>query len=226
MNYKLFSTLLLCAMLASCASKKHVASTTTTATDGTTTVVAPSKDNKQLADAKPQEQACVTARMRLDLSSGGRDVSVGGTLRMKRNTVIQLSLTTFGILEVARIEMTPDYFMLIDKVNRQYVKAAYSDVALLRNANIDFRTIQTYFWDEQTSNLDGWERKDFVDIAGKRLPSKHIITIPHGSKTTKAELTLSNFNTDSEWETRTPVPARYTQVKVEELFSRIMSLTR
>ena len=218
--------LLLCLLLASCASKKHVTSTTTTATSETTTTVSPSQDNNQSANAKPQEQTCITARMRLDLSSGGKDVSVGGTLRMKRNNVIQLLLTTFGILEVARIEMTPEYFMLIDNVNRQYVKSAYSDVSLLRNANIDFYTIQTYFWDEQTSNLDGWERKDFVNIAGKSLPSKHIITIPHGSRTTKAKLTLSNFNTDSEWETRTQEPTRYSKVQVDELFSHIMNLTR
>ena len=219
-------SLLLCAMLmASCASKKHAVTSTTAASGETTNVVSPSQDGNQSADAKRQEQPCVTARLRLDLASGGRSASVGGMLRMKKNDVIQLSLTTFGILEVARIEMTPDYFMLIDKVGRQYVKSSYSDVSFLRNADVDFYTIQAYFWDEQTSYLDGWERKDFVNIAGRSLPTKHNITIPTGSKTVKAELTLSGLNTETEWEKRTEVPSRYKEVSVDELVSRIMNLT-
>ena len=220
-----FSVLMLCILLASCRSKKEVVSTTTTVSDNTTIGVPPSQGNKQPADAKQQEETCVTAKVRLELSSNGKSTSVGGMLRMKRNDVIQLSIITFGILEVARIEMTPDYFMLIDKTGRQYVKAAYNDVPFLRNADIDFYTIQTYFWDEHTAYLDGWERKDFVNIGGRSLPTKHFITIPNGSKTIKANLTLSSLSTDSEWEKRTQVPARYKEISVDEAMTRIMNLT-
>ena len=212
-RYKLL-TLFLCALLAvSCGTKKHVASTAPTEA-----AVSPS----QGADADRSVPAYVTARLSSQLSRGDESVSVGGMLRMKRDDVIQISLVTFGILEVARIEMTPDYFMLIDKMGKQYVKAAYSDVPFLRDARVDFRTIQTYFWDEQTSSLTGWERKDFVNVGGKNFPTKHRITIPNGSKTIKAELSLSNLNTDSDWETRTTVSSRYTQVPVDELLEHIL----
>lgn len=220
-----FSTLLLCILLAACASKKHAVATSTVVPDGTTTVTTPAGDSKQPAETKRQEQTCVTARLHLDLFSGEKSVSVGGMLRMKRDDVIQLSLVTFGILEVARIEMTPDYFMLIDKVGKQYVKAAYSEVSFLRDADIDFRTLQAYFWDEKTSYISGWERKDFVSIAGTKLPTKHIITIPTSRRTIKADLTLSNLNTDSEWEKRTEVQSRYQEVSVDEAVKRILNLT-
>ena len=222
---KQLPTLLLCILLASCASKKHAVSTSTVTPDETTTVVAPQQDSQQPAEAKKQEETCITSRVRMDLSSGGKSASVGGTLRMKHNDVIQLSVVTFGILEVARIEMTPDYFMLIDKMGKQYVKAAYRDVSFLRNADVDFYTIQAYFWDEQTSNYSGWVRSDFVNVGGKSLPTKHNITISTGSKTVKANLSLSNMSIDSDWEKRTPVPSRYKEVSVDELLTRIMNLT-
>ncbi len=217
--------LMLCILLASCRSKKEVVSTTTTVSDNTTIGVPPSQGNKQPADAKQQEETCVTAKVRLELASNGKSTSVGGMLRMKRNDVIQLSLVTFGVLEVARIEMTPDYFLLVDKMGRQYVKASYNDVSFLRDADVDFYTIQSYFWNEQTSNYSGWERSNFVTVGGRSLPTKHLITIPARNKTIKANLSLSNLNTDSNWEKRTQISSRYSKVSVDELWTRIMNLT-
>lgn len=217
--------LMLCILLASCRSKKEVVSTTTTVSDNTTIGVPPSQGNKQPADAKQQEETCVTAKVRLELASNGKSTSVGGMLRMKRNDVIQLSLVTFGVLEVARIEMTPEYFLLVDKMGRQYVKASYNDVSFLRDADVDFYTIQSYFWNEQTSNYSGWEQSNFVTVGGRSLPTKHLITIPARNKTIKANLSLSNLNTDSNWEKRTQISSRYSKVSVDELWTRIMNLT-
>ncbi|MBQ5936527.1 MAG: DUF4292 domain-containing protein [Bacteroidaceae bacterium] len=219
------SVLMLCILLASCRSKKEVVSTTTTVSDNTTIGVPPSQGNKQPADAKQQEETCVTAKVRLELASNGKSTSVGGMLRMKRNDVIQLSLVTFGVLEVARIEMTPEYFLLVDKMGRQYVKASYNDVPFLRDADVDFYTIQSYFWNEQTTNYSGWEQSNFVTIGGRSLPTKHLITIPARNKTIKANLSLSNLNTDSNWEKRTQISSRYSKVSVDELWTRIMNLT-
>lgn len=220
------SILICCIWLVSCGSRKHAVNSTTVAAEEQTVVVAPSQGNNQPAEAKRQEEECITAKLRLELSASGRSTTVGGALRMKRDDVIQLSVITFGILEVARIEATPDYFMVVDKMGRQYVKASYSEVPFLRNSDIDFKTLQTYFWDEQTSNHSGWVRSDFVNIGSRSLPTKHTITIPTGKKTIKAGLTLSNLRSDSEWEKRTQIPSRYKEVTVDEAISRIMDLVR
>lgn len=219
-KFSFFHFLIISLLLIACGTRKHA-----TASGSTENGIVHQQASNQSLDANQQKETSVTAKLRLDLSSGERSLSVGGMLRMKRNDVIQLSLVTFGILEVARIEMTPDYFMLIDKVGRQYVKASYSQVPFLRDADVDFYTIQAYFWDEQTSNLSGWERKDYVNVGGRSLPTSHNITIPTSRRTIKAELTLSNLNTDSEWEKRTEVPSRYKEVTVDEAMSRIMNLT-
>lgn len=141
--------LLLCAMLiVSCGTKKHAVSTSTSSSDSAEGELTPLQNIVQTINSNRQDETYATAKISLSLSAGDKSASLGGTLRMKRNDVIQLSLVTFGILEVARIEVTPDYFMAIDKVGRQYLKAAFRDVPFLKTAGIDFYTLQALFWDE------------------------------------------------------------------------------
>ena len=85
--------------------------------------------------------------MGMDLNAGGSSLSAGGTLRMKRDDVVQLSLTFLG-LEVGRLEFTPDGVLIVDRMNKQYVRAAYTDVSFLRQAGLDFYTLQALFWNE------------------------------------------------------------------------------
>ena len=217
------SILLLCALLAACASKKHAVTSTTVVPDETTVVVPPSPDSSKPAEVKPKEQPCITSKLRLELSSGSKSVTVGGTLRMKHDDVIQLSLTTFGILEVARIEITPDYFMAVDKMGKQYIKAAYADVSFLKTAGRNYYDSYTPWGLASALALECLDR---TIEEGKSLPTKHNITIPSGSKTIKANLSLSNMNTDSNWETRTVVSSHYKEVTVDEAITRILNLTK
>ena len=272
-------------LLASCRTKKQAVSTSTVATESTGTTVSPLQHIVETVNANRHEETFATAKMKLGLSSSDKSVSIGGTLRMKRNDVIQLSLVTFGILEVARIEMTPDYFMGIDKMGKQYVKAAWGNVSFFKSAGIDFYTLQALFWDElfvlgagkstptekqfkksmdgeraKLTNADSqlavlsfsvniasglvrqttisshaessspyltWDYKDFSNLGKKYFPTYHLLTINASSKPITANIILSNLENDSDWETRTQIPGRsYTEVSVEKLMSRIMSLTK
>ena len=286
MSYKQLAGILICTLLiVSCGTKKHVATSDGTTAGGTETTASPLPNIVQKVNANRQDETFVTAKMNLGLSSADKGVSVGGTLRMKRDDVIQLSFTTFGILEVARIEITPDYFMGIDKVGKQYVRAAYGDVSFFKTAGVDFYTLQALFWDElfllgvsnkaptdkqfkksmdgeraKLTNADSrqavlsfsvniasglirqtivsphaegsspylnWEYTDFGSLAGKYFPTRHLLSIGGGSKPISATLVLSNLKNDSDWETRTPTPGRnYTEITVEGLLSRILSLTK
>ena len=149
--------LLLILLLASCGTKKQAIDSTGSTEAGQ----APLQHIVKAVNANRQDETFATAKMNLSLTSGDKNVSIGGTLRMKRDDVIQLSFVTFGILEVARIEITPDYFLGIDKMGKQYVKAAFGDVSFFKNAGIDFYTLQSLFWDEL-----------FVLGAGKSTPTE------------------------------------------------------
>lgn len=91
---------------------------------------------------------CLTAKMRLDLAMGSRDISLGGSLKMKRGEVIQLSLTVPIIGEVGRMEFTPDYVMIVDRINTRFVKTSYDKVDFLRSSNLDYNVLEAVFWNE------------------------------------------------------------------------------
>ena len=84
----------------------------------------------------------------MSIGFSGNNTRVSGSLRMKRDDVIQVSLVPLGLMEVGRLELTPDYMMVVDRMNHQYVKCGYSEVDFFREAGIDFYTFQSLFWDE------------------------------------------------------------------------------
>lgn len=94
-----------------------------------------------------QRAKCVTGRMDLQLNALGNNLSVSGQLRMKRDEVVQLSLTLLGF-EVGRLEFAPGEVLIIDRVNKQFVRAPYSDVSFLQAAGLDFYALQALFWNE------------------------------------------------------------------------------
>lgn len=102
---------------------------------------------KQKVVAGAQTAEFLTARVKMNIAAVGQDVSASGTLRMKRNDVVQLSLTMLGF-EVGRLEFTPEGVLIIDRFHKQYVRAAYADVSFLRKANLDFHSLQALFWNE------------------------------------------------------------------------------
>ncbi len=97
--------------------------------------------------ANAQTAPTLTSRIKMNINAAGQDVSVSGSLRMKRDDVVQLSLTFLG-MEVARMEFSPQEVLLIDRFNKQYVRATYADVSFLRQAGLDFYTLQALFWNE------------------------------------------------------------------------------
>ena len=98
--------------------------------------------------AQAPQATCVNAKMRFSLQLGNKDFSIGGNFRMKKDDVIQLSLVGFGIIEGGRIEFTRDSVLLLDRIHQQYVSVAYRDVRFLREAQVDFYTLQALFGNE------------------------------------------------------------------------------
>ena len=51
-------------------------------------------------------------------------------------------------MEVGRLEFTPDYVLLINRLEKEYVKATYSDLDFLKANGLDFYALQSLFWNE------------------------------------------------------------------------------
>jgi hypothetical protein len=93
------------------------------------------------------DKGAITAKARLNLTLGDHSQKVNATLRMKRDESIQLMiLAPFIGTEIGRLEFTPDYMMVVDRFHAQYVQIAYDEIDFLKEAKIDFYSIQAMFW--------------------------------------------------------------------------------
>ncbi len=86
-----------------------------------------------------------SSKMKLTITSKGKDFSVNGTLRMKKDEVIQLSIVPFLGIEAGRLEITPAKVLIIDRINKQYVDESISELTAMSNTDIDFYTLQALF---------------------------------------------------------------------------------
>lgn len=88
------------------------------------------------------------SKVSVKLSYAGKSASTSGQLKMKRDEIIQVSITALGIMELGRLELTPQHLLVLDRVNNQYLQVAWSDVPDLAQAGVDFSTFQALFWNE------------------------------------------------------------------------------
>ena len=127
-------------LLASCHSAKQAGSgQTSTANESA---------YKQRVISNSQTAGAITAKIKAHASMGTQGVTLGGSLRMKRNDVIQLSRTFMGLMEVGRLEFTRDNVLFIDRIHQRYARVSYSQIDFLSAADLDFYALQAIFWNE------------------------------------------------------------------------------
>ena len=91
----------------------------------------------------------LTAKMTLTLNLDGKsETKVGGTLRIKKDEVIQMSIAPFLGIEVARVELSPDGVLVIDRMNKRYVQVSFAELKSLANLDWDFHLLQALFLNE------------------------------------------------------------------------------
>lgn len=95
-----------------------------------------------------QRTEFITSKVKFSVETGPQTVSLTGNLRMKRNDVIRLQLRAFGFVEAAVVEFTPDSVLIMDRINKQFLKAPYAHIDFLRNSGLNFYSLQALFWNE------------------------------------------------------------------------------
>ena len=93
-------------------------------------------------------QKFITSKIKFSVETGAQKLTLTGNLKMKRDDCIRLQLMAFGFVEAGRIELTPDYILIMDRINKQYLKAPYVQVDFMRNNGLNFNTMQALFWNE------------------------------------------------------------------------------
>lgn len=193
MQLKKFLPLLLAAVLfTACHSTKDV--TTTTATVQTSNVNAEAYISRVRSNA--QTANALTAKLKLDLNGVGKNVSLNGSLKMKRNEVIQLSLTLLGF-EIVRMEFSPNDILVINRAEKTYMRTDYNSASFLKSAGLDFYALQALFWNElyvpgtDANNLDDKLR---VSTAGTHtlLAADNVKSLSYDFLTVTASALIDN----------------------------------
>ena len=130
-------------VLASCSSKKNavIENKTVEVKTDQAQFLNKVKDNTQ-------KTKFITSKVRFSVEVGNQDSSLTGSLKMKRDDVIRMQLMAFGFVEAARLEFTKDYVLIMDRINKQYLKAPYMSIDFLRNSGLNFYSLQALFWNE------------------------------------------------------------------------------
>lgn len=135
-------------------------------------------------------------------------MTVSGSMKMKSGERIQLSvLMPVFRSEVMRMEVTPDEVLLIDRMNKRYVRATRDELKGILPENADFDRLEKLLF---KASLPGEKR-----LTGRELgiPSLE-----------KAKVRLSDFSTAEFELIPTEVSSRYTQVALEDLLKMLMKL--
>lgn len=129
----------------------------------------------------------IVGNMSFSLQMGSKDISVPGALRMRKDLVIriQLFIPILGT-EVGRLEFTPDYVLIIDRLHKEYIKADYNQVDFLKKQGVNFYSLQALFWNQlllpgnqRVSESDLKKFDADLDAAGDVVP----VTFKQGDMT-------------------------------------------
>ena len=175
-------------------------------------VLAGCKSSKRLAtsETKVPVSGYLASKLQLTIpNKGGGSMSVGGPMKMKTHERVQVSLL-MPILrtEVARIEITPDEVLLVDRMNRRFVRATKEELKGMLPKNAEFSRLEKILMD---ASLPGGK----TELTGKD------IGIP---SLEKAKVQLYEFSTKEFSMTPTELTAKYRQVPLEELVKMLMAL--
>lgn len=90
----------------------------------------------------------ITSKVKFSVEVGNQQLTLTGNLKMKRDDVIRLQLMAFGFVEAGRLEFTKDYVLIMDRINKQFIKANYNQLDFMRNSGLNFFSLQSLFWNE------------------------------------------------------------------------------
>lgn len=173
----------------------------------------------------------INADMSFKMSVGDKNISVPGAIHMKRNKCIRMQLfMPFLGTEVGRLEFTPDYALLVDRMNKQYVKESYARFRMF-GANVDFKTLQSLFWNDaeqaeyRKTIGDGaelvWTFDNLKKIDTKMYPCLQVISIDAADKKVNVTMKMSSLSTDADWKAESTISDKYKQVDAETILKML-----
>lgn len=110
----------------------------------------------------------LAARARIELNVGSSSpMSVNANMRVRRGEIIRFSVAPILGIEVARIDITPDKIMAVDRMNKRYVELGFAEISSLLNTELDFNILQSLILNEIF--IPGKDKLSVADASGFTL---------------------------------------------------------
>ena len=169
------------------------------------------KSTKNITSSVPVAEPCyLSSKLQLTIPSGSDgSITTGGTMKMKGGERVQLSIQmTILRTEIARLEITPDEVLLIDRMNKRYVRASRKELDDILPKDARFSKLEKLL-------LSASRPEGKAELSGKELgiPSLE-----------RAKVRLYDFSSKEFAMTPTEISDRYTQVPLEELLNMLTKL--
>ena len=118
-------------MLTACKSSKSATDENGQAVTSSTVFSAP--EYLRTVQRNHSQEENLTAKVTCELQMDGKTMSTRGTLRMRRDDVVQVSLVDpfVGVAEIVRMEFAKERVLIIDRINKQYIDVPYAEVPFL-----------------------------------------------------------------------------------------------
>lgn len=161
------------------------------------------------APVTPEASGYLSSKLQLTVPTKDSSITLGGTMKLKGGERLQLSLLMPIIRsEVMRMDITPDEVLLVDRMNKRYVRATREELKDVLPPEADFEKLQKMLF--KASRLGAK-----ADLTGSELG------IP---KMEKAKVRLYDFSDVGFTMTPTEVSDRYTPVELEDLIKHLPKL--
>lgn len=91
----------------------------------------------------------LSAKIKLSAKINGKEFSTNGNIKIKRGEGLIISINALGgLIEVGRVEMTPEKMLLIYRLGREYAEVRYKDVAALNRLGINYSMLEAILLNE------------------------------------------------------------------------------
>lgn len=103
---------------------------------------------EKVLDISPS-RSNITAKASIDLKLGDKSsIKFNSSVRIRRGEVIRFSVAPVLGIEVARIDITPDGILAVDRIHKRYVRAGFDELSSIVNTDLSFNIIQSLFMNE------------------------------------------------------------------------------
>lgn len=169
------------------------------------------KTTRQTGSALPEGSGYLSSKVQLTIPHKDAVFTVNGTMKLKNGERMQISfLMPILRSEVARIEVTPDDILLVDRMGKRYVHTTRKELKDVLPKKVNFAHLEKLLYAAARPN-------------GKKILTATELGIPSMEK---GQIEFSNFSDKAFSISPTEVSAKYKKVELSELLELLMGLQK